>query len=322
MPARTAILLPVIATLIFSGVAAASVQIRLQEEAELKTANYRLGDIAVVQVDGDIGLQRELSQLVVGKSPRPGYWGHVTRQQLGVSIDRALPGLYGRLVWSGAMKTRVKAGGIAFPGERIVEVAQAHLYSRLSAEHGQFSVGLLEPVADLQLPEGETILTARLPEVLQLGKRMAVPVDIALEGQAYQTVTAWFSVTVFAQVLTANRDLPALSPLQESVFKREYRDIAGLQGLPVTGSSALEGMRLKQPLAKGAALSASLLEPLPAVVKGQQVAVYATAGQVALKTTAVAMSDGDMLQRIQVRHVEDSINYPATVVGRGQVRVD
>jgi flagella basal body P-ring formation protein FlgA len=318
---RSAIALLMIVSLLCGGAAHASIELSLHAEVDLMAANYRLGDIAAIKA-GDPDLQQRLSALVVGKSPRPGYWGYATRQQLAARIARAFPEIHRQLQWSGALKTRIKAGGIAFPGERVSETAQTYLSARLGAEHEHFSIGLIEATASPLLPRAEVTLSARLPAESALSKRMPVQVDMIIEGEIYQTVTVWFSVSAYAHVLTANQDIPALAALQESAFNREYRDIAALNGVPVVELAALDGMRLLRPLAQGAVLSAVMLEPLPAVIKGQQVAVYAYAGKVALRTTAIALSDGVLSQQIRVRHIEDSINYPAVVIGQGRVRVD
>jgi flagella basal body P-ring formation protein FlgA len=307
---------------LLGGAAHADVQLRLRPEVELLTAHYRLGDIAEITAKGsDAGLQQKLTRLVVGRSPRPGYWGYATRQQLGAQIDRAFPGIYGRLDWSGAPKTRLGAAGTAFDGARIVQTAQTFLTGHLGDAYTQFNISQSEPVPALVLPHGEVQLSARLPSD-RLSKRMPVQVDVTLEGEPYQTVTVWFDVSVFAEVLAAKQDLPALAALDEAEFTLDRRDIAVLRDAPVVTASALTGMRLKQPLVQGDALAVSMLEPVPAVAKGQQVEVFVAAGKVSLQTTAVALSDGDVAQRIRVRHIGDSINYPAIVIGRGQVKVD
>jgi flagellar basal body P-ring formation protein FlgA len=318
---RSAMPLLMIASLLCGGVAHASVELSLHAETELMTASYCLGDIAAIKAESPV-LQQRLSALVVGKSPRPGYWGYATRQQLAAQIARAFPELHRQLEWSGALKTRIKAGGVAFPGERISETAQTYLSARLGAEHEHFSIGLIEATASPLLPQAEVTLAPRLPAESALSKRMPVQVDMIIEGEIYHTVTVWFSVSAYAHVLTANQDIPALAALQESAFNHDYRDIAALNGIAVVESAALEGMRLLKPLAQGSVLSAAVLEPLPAVIKGQKVAVYAYAGKVALRTTAIALSDGAVSQQIRVRHNEDSINYPAVVIGQGRVRVD
>jgi flagella basal body P-ring formation protein FlgA len=318
---RSFTLLLITAWLLYSSAAGASVRIQLHAEAELMTASYRLGDIAAVKTE-DSALQRELSALVVGKSPRPGYWGYATRQQLGAQIARAFPDIQRQLAWSGALKTRVKAGGVSFPGERITDTAQTYLSARLGAEHEHFSLGPVEPTANPLLPRGEVTLSAGLPAELPLSKRLPVPVEIVIDGESYQTVTVWFAVSVYAHVWSAKQDMPALSTPLASAFSREYRDIAALKGAPVVDLAVLDGMRLIKPLTQASVLSTAMLEPLPAVVKGQQLAVFAYAGKVALRTTAVALSDGTVGQQIRVRHVEDSINYPAVVIGQGRVKVD
>lgn len=310
-----------IAPLVFSGAVSASIQIKLNQESELLTARYRLGDIAVVSSQ-DSSLQYRLSALEVGKSPRPGYWGYVTRQQLGALIEQAFPGAYRRLEWSGAAKARITAGGVAFSGDGIMGVAHESLLTYLGQRYADFSVGITEAPEPIMLPYGRVEMSVKLPEQLQLKKRMSVWVDIKIDEELYQSIPVWFSLSVFADVLVAMEEMPRHSIPVVERFVREYRDITSLNGEPVAAAAELVGMRLKSRVRKDVLLSANMLEPLPLVAKGQKVTVYANAGTVTLKTTGVALHDGDMLHRVNIRHPHNSINYPAVVVGQGQVRVE
>lgn len=304
----------------YSGAGNAGARVSLNPETELKAFHYRLGDIATVTAD-DAGLQAELSNLVVGKAPRPGYVGYVTRHELSALIERAMPNLYRQLDWAGPGRVKLKSIGSMFPGSRIQQAAYDRIYEYLRERYEDFSVGLVdnETISPI-LPAGDVSITANLPDTA-LNKRMAVWVDVHVNKNLYQSVPVWFSVSVYQEVLAANRTLARHDIPRESDFVRVVKDIVSLQGEPVDSAEALQGMRLKQPLREGALLSSAMLEIQPLVVRGQEVKVYASAGKVSLSTKAIALHDGRMLQKISVQPPESGLSYAATVIGQGQVRV-
>jgi flagella basal body P-ring formation protein FlgA len=304
----------------YGGAGNADVLVTLNPETELKSLNYRLGDIAAVVAD-DVRLQTELSNLIVGKAPRPGYTGYVTRHELSALIERAMPNLYLQLDWSGPGRARLTSIGSLFPGSHIQQAAYDRIYEYLGERYEDFSIGLAdnETISPV-LPSGEVSITANLPDTA-LNKRMAVWVDAHVNGSLYQSIPVWFSVSVYQEVLAASRTLDRHDIPRESDFVRVVEDIASLQGEPVDSMEALQGMRLKQPLREGALLSSAMLEIQPLVVRGQEVKVYASAGKVSLSTKAIALHDGRMLQKISVRPPESGLSYAATVIGQGRVRV-
>lgn len=320
MKLANAITLMLIGLLGYGGAANADVRVTLNPETELKSLHYRLGDIATVTAD-DAGLQVELSNLVVGKAPRPGYIGYVTRHELSALIERKVPNLYRQLDWSGPGRAKLKSIGSAFPGSRIQQAAYDRIYEYLRERYEDFSVGLVdnETISPV-LPSGEVSITASLPSTV-LSKRMAVWVDVYVSESLYQTIPVWFSLSVYREVLAASRTLDRHDIPREGDFVRVVEDITTLQGDPVSSVEALQGMRLKQPLHEGALLSAAMLEIQPLVVRGQEVRVYASAGKVSLSTKAIALHDGRMLQKISVQPPESGLSYAATVIGQGQVRV-
>lgn len=297
------------------------VRVTLHEEVELESIRYRLGEIADIVTD-DARLFAKLSNLVVGQAPRSGYNGYITRNELAAFVEREVPAAYRRLEWRGAGKVQLRAVGSAYPGDRIQRAAYERLYEYLSEYYDDFSIGLVNnETASPILPLGDVSITAYLPGA-ELNKRMTVWVDIHVEDMLYQSVPVWFSVSVYQEVLAAARKMERHDIPRASDFVREVSDITSLRGVPVDSMEALQGMRLKRPLSEGALLSSSMLEIVPLVVRGQQVKVFASAGKVSLSTTAIALHDGDMLQKINVQNPKRDLTYAATVIGQGRVKVD
>ena len=64
----------------------------------------------------------------------------------------------------------------------------------------------------------------------------------------------------------------------------------------------LSGMRLRMPLLAGAALSIDAVEQAPVVRRGQQVTMLVRTAGIEIRAAGIAMSDGQLSERISVQN--------------------
>jgi flagella basal body P-ring formation protein FlgA len=303
-----------------AGASGDAVSIMLKESVSLDSRHYTLADLAHIR--GEAELVQRLAAVQIGRTPRPGYGAVVSRHRIAGRLERAVPGVYRLLRWSGGGTVRVQGVGMAQPAADYRPVAEAYLRDWLGARYQDFSVRPQGGGDDLLLPAGQVRFVPRLRGPGHPRSRMCVWLDAHVDGVFQESLPLWFDVSVYESVLVASRDLPARQSLQPGDYRMERRDISTAGGLTLGERSAMDGLRTRRALPAGSMLVAEALEPVPAVSRGQQVLVHAQAGRVTVKALAIALEDGEPKQRIRVRRPDGQASYSAVVIAAGQVSVE
>lgn len=301
--------------------ASASVSVELRSQVELLSQYYSMADVARIRCADSSSCQK-LKSLRIGKTPRPGYWGQISRRDIQARVRAKLPGQAKALEWSGADVVRVQALGVALDGDRLIATAEAVLGKHLAATFTDFKIKSVQQPDALQVPEGKLELVGKLDSSRGLSPRMPVWVDVQVDGQHYQSVPVWFAVSAMEKVLLARSDIAVKAEITADDFIEAYRDVTLVRGDFFNHAEELSGLRINRTLAGGAILKQSDVEWVPPVTRGEEVMVHATAGAVSIKTRAVAMNDGDLFQRIKVKSPAGYASFNAVVIGNGQVRVE
>lgn len=297
------------------------IPIELQEQVLVTTSVYTLADVARLD-EVEPGLRQQLDEIDLGRTPRPGYLANVTRHEIAARIERLLPGTYSRIHWTGALVTRVQAGGVAFSGAELAVAAQRALQGHLDRRFARNTVQLLGAPRDITLPAGAVSVTADLREAQLPRKRTPVWVDIAVDGQHYRSVPVWFSVSAWDKVAASQRDLSRNHVIRAEDVQLVSVDVAGLGGEAATAIDELVGKRLTRPLTAGSVIEPTLVREVPPVMEGEVVSVAVASGRVSLQASGIALKDGEINQRIPVQNASSGERYYAVVIERGHVKVE
>jgi flagella basal body P-ring formation protein FlgA len=114
-------------------------------------------------------------------------------------------------------------------------------------------------------------------------------------------------------VLIAKRALPRGSLLQAGDFETKVKTVGGSSAHYIGDPNTLVGLRLRLPLADGAALSSDAVEQLPLIRRGQQVTLLARAAGIEIRVAALALSDGRQSERILVQNQSSHRQVDAVV---------
>lgn len=298
---------------------AADAQVTLRGEALVAGPMIRLGDIAAVQA-ADPALAERLAALAVGYSPRAGRVLRFEAADVKRVLARLEPSL--RAVHlAGARRIAVRRGPLQMvEGAKIAEVARLALEELLAARYTRHiarpdvrEAAGAEPA--IAVPRGALEMRARTPTQGEAGERVAVWVDLLVDGREYRSVPVRFSVRAFAPALVAGRPLAAGTRLERSQFV--VREVEVGAAAPVPPGQPLAGLRLTRALAAGAALLGEDLAQAPAVAKGAEVAVRVASGSIELETTALATRDARPGEVIALRRPNSRETFPARVVAAG-----
>ena len=229
------------------------------------------------------------------------------------------------IVWDGASAVRVRGGGVAQDGFKLQDIAETFLHSWLAERFSDMddvdiSLQRVGKQDTLVVPRGKLKLRARMPAGGRDRQRMSVWVDVDVDGELFQTVPIWFAVSVITPVRVANRYLQKSQPLDTGDWTFERRNIAGLPDKPLLGELP------KNPWLLGTVYSDSVLSvdsvaERPPVREGEIITVLASHGNVSVAVKGVALTNGNLSERVRVESPSSGKTYTAMVAGEGLARV-
>jgi flagella basal body P-ring formation protein FlgA len=202
--------------------------------------------------------------------------------------------------------------------ERIRATAEAAVRAR-TAGMGQVYVraDALDP--RLRLPACTLPLTAAPGGDGAL--RAQVPVGVRCGGARPWSIYLIVRIESQVPVLVARRALPRDAMPHIEDFTLETRRVAGLSTQFAGNAAAIDGRRLRRPLAAGEALAIDALAVAPVVHRGEQVTLLARAGAMEIRVAAIALSDGRPEEHIRVQNPASQRVIEGVVRAAGLVEV-
>jgi len=320
MESRNEIVLFALLACFLCGARAAPATVALHAESVVADAYFTVGEIAAVD-SSDEALARALRELRIGHSPRAAGTLTLKRAEVERALLRLRPGLRGLVELGGADTVMVRRGPLqTVEFARVREAAREALQRALTERYARFE---LEPLGGegraVSVPHGRLELRVRLPGLAPAPGRVTAWVDVEVDARAYQAVPASFELRAYAPALFARHALAPGAALAAADFEPGEAQVAGQAAALVDAKTELGELRLKRPLAPGAALTARHVQRAPAVRRDQDVRVQAELGGVAVQTVAVALKDGAAGDVIRVRNPASNQTYAARVTGAGTV---
>ena len=154
-----------------------------------------------------------------------------------------------------------------------------------------------------------------------LSPRTCVWVAVGHGAKPAGSVPVWFGVKAFRSVLVSQRNRGARDVVDASDFTVEERDVAPLGGVPLEIDSNLTQMRARRVISSGHILLKGDVEPMPQILRGQEVTVEVKYRSVDIETSAVAMREGRLGESVTLQNPGSHMVYAARVVGQGRAVV-
>lgn len=204
------------------------------------------------------------------------------------------------------------------PTARLVEAARASLPA---AGEGTITMRAMGTPPDAVVPAGTLRLQTR-PLVGRWPRaRVAVPVEVLVNGKPVRTETVWFAIEAMQSVWVYDRDAHAGSPADKLKVHKAIVDVAEADGRPVSSLSALANDRLKRGVHAGWPLLEGDFEAIPDVDKQSRVIVHVRYGPIRMETMAMALGAGDVGDVVPVLVEGAASPVQAKVTGKGVVDI-
>ena len=285
--------------------------VRLHERAEVPAGEVRLSQIASVSADDETAAFA-LAHLVVARVGAARTELRLSQPEIARTLARQ--GATREWRWSGAgeVTLRVVANGVE--SVRIVDSAEAALREALQGRGELRALQVLSRPASLRLTPGPVTLRARVRDTVPQ-RRMVAEVDVLLDGKLQRSVPVAFEVQAVAPAWVAVRDLRAGQVIAEADVRREAAELPAMHGAALP--PAVIGLRLARDAKAGAAITSTMVKRAALVARQDEVAVRMHDGAVQVDSRGVALSDGELGERVRVQVGDQKLT--ARVAGPGQL---
>ncbi len=189
-------------------------------------------------------------------------------------------------------------------------------YSHTNAEKVEVRVGNLD--SRLRLSKCSQDLTLNLKDSSKTGGN--INVQVSCSASISWTILVPAQAKVYRSVALAGRNLQRGDLVSAADLSSEIRDVGDLRmGFALT-PEAIIGKEIKFAVNKGETFRNSALDAPLVIKRGDLVSMESSAGEISVKTSATAVSDGRIGQQIRVKNNQSARIINAKVVGAGKVQ--
>lgn len=298
--------------------AQAGIRVCLRQEAQAPGHEILLADVAEIQAVTEEQKQ-VLGMLSLGFAPAGDAERILTRQQILKVLGRA--GLEpAGLAIEGAEQVRVTARQQVLDPGQVAEALRSGLLQQYP--NGQI---LLQSLT-VTLPNKVSLPQKQLrivPDFTRWTKRpnQEIPVDFYCDNQKLRRIIVQVHLRWEGRVASATRNLPVGQVLTEGDYQWARQGREDNPALVHLAPRSLAGMRVRQPVHAGQALSRSMLSELRMVEGGEIVEVTVRGEGFSVRTSARAQQNGNSGDRIKVVHVTSKRVLIGKVIGRNKVEI-
>lgn len=207
------------------------------------------------------------------------------------------------------------------PAARLVGAARAALPGVASHSGMTLTTSVVGTPVDAVVPAGTVALLARAPTGRWPRARVAVPVEVLIDGKVVRNETVWFAVTAKRYGLVYGSDAPIGTPASKLKLSPGEVDVAAADGAAVETAAQLADERLKRGVHAGWPVLENDFEAVPDVDKNARVVVRIRYGAIRMQALATALQAGDIGDAIPVLVEGADAPVQAQVEARGVVDI-
>jgi flagella basal body P-ring formation protein FlgA len=188
-------------------------------------------------------------------------------------------------------------------------------YSQTNAEKVEVRVGNLD--SRLRLTKCSQDLDLNLKDSSKTGGN--INVQVSCSGSSAWTILVPAQAKVYRSVAVAGRNLQRGDLVSAADLSSDIKDVGDLRiGFALT-PEAIIGKEIKFAVNKGETFRNSALDAPLVIKRGDVVSMESSAGEIVVRTSATAVSDGRIGQQIRVKNNQSARIINAKVIGVGKV---
>ncbi len=297
-----------------------TVHLVLKPEVIVSASEVRLGDVADISANKQT-LQKSLEDMVIATAPRVGYVEQITRLQLMNLLKTRPDSGASQIEWSGPGLIKIRTAAQTVTAADLGDSAIKGVRAQLADQFPALEIKLGTVPKDVAVPNGDLALRIRPVDANQLYAKIAVWVDIFVNGNIYRSVVVPLYLHQENEVLIAKRNIPEGSNAITSDFESRRDNVIGING--VVGKSELNGnsLRLGKAIAQGQVLTSKHLVQNGAVLRGDWVRLIYADAAISLETRGMAEQNGQIGDLISLKLNNNADSITGRIVSAGVVEV-
>lgn len=205
---------------------------------------------------------------------------------------------------------------------RLSESARAALLTHLQQTAGKnldAEVKMLPLDARLRLAACDGAIDHQV--LIQPGGLGSATVKLICTGSARWTLYAPAQIVVFGETAVAAHNIDRGSLVQPGDIRYVRQNLSALGANYIDPAKSIIGLELKRSVREGEALRLSYLDEPKIIQRGDRVMLEAQSNGLSVAAQGMAMANGKVGERIQVKNAQSNQIVDALVVGPGRVRI-
>lgn len=151
--------------------------------------------------------------------------------------------------------------------------------------------------------------------------RIAVPVELLLDGKRYRTVYPRLIIKVWQDVWVADDRIRRGAIFEPGMAKSVRRSLETVMGSAPSSLKGLTGAVARREIPAGSVLVAEMFDVPPLVKNGSMVTVRLVSGDLIITTRGQAIGNGTYGQLIKITNPDTHRDYVARVIGNDEVEI-
>jgi flagella basal body P-ring formation protein FlgA len=294
------------------------VTVSLPAEARVRGTEMTVGEVAVV-TGTDPEEVRRVRETSLGYAPAPGYSRLMQSWMIQNRLREALPGTAATI--DGKSACRIVPLTELVPRVAFENTAQAALDEIFAGREA--TITLHAPVRDLEIPAGDQPfeLSSALTNHEVRAGLWNVPLRVAIDGKAYQTVWTSWKVELFELLPVLRHDVRAGERLEPSTVElKRTRVTDSSSGRPLTDPMVTGAIALRD-LRQGSVITSRDVRRPKIVQTGDVVHLQVRKRAVTARVAAEALEGGHIGDRIRVSVAGGRV-MTAVILSRDVVEVN
>ncbi|SFT78561.1 flagella basal body P-ring formation protein FlgA [Selenomonas sp. GACV-9] len=207
--------------------------------------------------------------------------------------------------------------------EKFAEIAQQKIESTLLAagETRRHELQLIRAPQLMELPPGEVVCEAELPQKIRYGGTNPVHLRVFVNGQFYRRAICYYRVSVYDKVLVAAHDLRIDKAITAADVRLEERRVLGGAGRYLTKVTEVAGRVPARVIKEGTAVESVMLQQPIVIDVGAPVTLRVKYHGIEVSANGIAMQRGRLGAKIRVRNVASGKILRGTVVDAATVEI-
>ncbi len=206
--------------------------------------------------------------------------------------------------------------------DALLQVVRAHIAQVTPWKDSEIQVRSIKNFTASEFPAGEFSFCITSREPLGSYHNALIPIEIRQGERLVRTIWIAADVVIRATVVQATAKLQYGGIIAPGDVKEVLMDLPDARASYLRTCSEAVGKVMRRTLSPGDPLTRESVSSPLMVHSGDTVRIRLERGPIALSAQARAEQDGRLGETIRIRSLEFSRQLKATVIGRGEVRID